>query len=148
MSLENLQRVTELSAAFKDAVEKRYGEDPKLTAKAQESLKPGEFEVIQQKIAGLVQDGVKIASEIFPGRASYMDVSELIKENVSDAFLRKNIEIADMTADIAVRIMPQRKAAKLIPKELKKPESIKTLRAVGAVHLADLCAYKKKFGIF
>jgi hypothetical protein len=127
-SYKKLTHVTELGVKFKDAVEKKFGSDQKLAAKMMTKLKPGELEAVQDKLQAIVNESLGYA---FGGTPT-------------EEFVRKNLEIVDLTAEFALRVMPAEKLAPLVPAELKSDENVQYLRDLGANSLATVSAFKPK----
>lgn len=124
-----LMRVTELGAKFKDAVEKKFGSDRKLAAEMMTKIKPGELEAVQEKLQAVVEEAMEYA---------FGD------KKPTGEFIKKNLEIVDLTAEFALRVLPAEKLAPLVPSELKSDENVQFLRDNGAKSLADVSAFKPK----
>ncbi len=128
MANEKLKHVTELAAEFKNAVEARYQGDRKLGEKLIATLKPGEMEGIQDKLQEIVNEALEYA---FGGEPS-------------EAFIKKNLALVDITAELFSRVLPAEKLSPLVPAELKTEENVAYLRELGAANLANVSAFKPK----
>jgi hypothetical protein len=127
MADENLTRITELCAAFKEAVEALPEiQDPALVEKVLESLKPGEQEKAQELAEAVVAESLSL---VFGGEPS-------------DDFLKKNIGLCEITADIFSRVIAEEKIAACVPAGLKNAADAQALRGLGAPKLASLCSPK------
>ncbi len=125
-SYQKLMHVTELAAKFKEAVEQKFGNDEKLAADMMTKIKPGELEAVQDKLQDIVNESFEYA---FGGKPT-------------EAFIKKNLDIVDLTAEFALRVLPAEKLAPLVPAELKSDENVQYLRDLGATNLATVSAFK------
>ena len=127
MQRENLQRLTELCAAFHHAVNNYMEDKPKLKQKGLASLKPGEMEALQEQMSELSSETLKYA----------------FGEKPSDDFLKMNIAASEVTADLSLRVLPPKEVAKFLPAQLKNDADAAALKSLGATKLASLCTLKK-----
>jgi hypothetical protein len=121
----DLLKLTELCAEFKNAAEARIQGDRTLQAKALASLKPGEMKELQTMAKELATGGLSAAMGV-----------------ISDEFLKLNIKAADKVAELALRILPEDTLRADVPAALKSDDSVKALTANGAANLARLAGPK------
>jgi 5'-deoxynucleotidase YfbR-like HD superfamily hydrolase len=122
---ESLEQLVGLAAQFKEAAEARVNGDPKLRAKAIASLKPGEMENLQE-----------LAGELAAGA-----LGALFGE-VDEEFLKLNLKVADITADLAQRVMEKDELAEYLPEGLQSANAAEQLKSNGADNLAALVEHK------
>lgn len=122
----DLMKLTELCAEFNHAAEARMKADhAALQQKALEALKPEELEELEILAMELAMGGLAAAFG-----------------NISDEFLQLNIKMAEKTADLALRILPEDTVRGDLPEALKNDEAIAALLANNAPTLARLAGPK------
>jgi hypothetical protein len=126
MANQKLLRLVELTAAFKEAVESRHGNDVALQQKVMQSVKPEEIAAAQDKMAGLQIEGLQL----------------LMGGEPSDKFLGTTLELLDLGAEFTMRALPIEEMAACMPADLKNDEDIAELQKNNAPTLAKIAAFK------
>ncbi len=124
---KKLERLVELSIEFRKAVESALEQDVQIQQKILESVKPEEMKSIQS----LLQ---QVASESL----DFMHDSTL-GLNHSHSFLKKNLELSEITADLFLRVEQKETVASFIPAALKNEKDAEALKKAGAPKIASLC---------
>jgi hypothetical protein len=125
MSDIRLERLCDLSLIFKDALDKQLDATTDNKNNALSSLTSRELAYIQEK-------EMHYAAEAFNATAI----------GVTPEFLKLELEVCDLTAQFAQKILEKDVVSLGLPAELLTQDAIKTLKQYGAHNLATLCEYK------
>jgi len=119
---DDLVNLTECCGAFREAVATHLQGDPALTQKAMESMTEEEMEKLQE-----------MAQEL-AGHTLNASVGSISKE-----FVDLTIKSAEITVDLAGRVMDISELSQFVPEDLKSEEGAKQLEENKAPKFAALC---------
>lgn len=124
MERKQLERLAVLGTQFKNAVE--AGLDQRTQVKIMQSLQPGELEKNMAKFQSLATEALEIS----------------LGRRMSDDFIKRNIEIVEIVADMGLSTVPAERLAKYVPHELKNDADAEAFTKLNAPKLASLCKIK------
>jgi hypothetical protein len=131
MTDKNLFRISDLCLDFKSAaINSLEIQSSEIQEKYLASIDSVEMEKIQT-----LQEELENEIDTFSKKS--------VLPQFPDSFLKKNLEMCEMIADICLRVIPSETVSHFIPKELKNQADADTLRSLGAPKLASLCEFKK-----
>jgi hypothetical protein len=125
MSDISLEQLCDLSLIFKDALDKQLDATTDNKNSALSSLTPRELAHIQEK-------EMHYAAEAFNATAI----------GVTPEFLKLELEVCDLTAQFAQKILKKDVVSLDLPADLLTQDAINALKEHGAHNLAALCEYK------
>jgi hypothetical protein len=125
MSDISLEQLCDLSLIFKDALDKQLDATTDNKNNALSSLTSRELAHIQEK-------EMHYAAEAFNATAI----------GVTAEFLKLELEVCDLTAQFAQKILEKDAVSLGLPAELLTQDAINALKEHGAHSLATLCEYK------
>ena len=123
ISYDELYSATELATVFKKTVEARFTMHPNEQRLVLSSLKPGEMNAMMEKVQTVLAETMNYA---FGGTPT-------------EAFIRQNLELAEITAEVCLRTMKPELLASMLPQELRGAEGAALMNKAGAPHIAKLC---------
>lgn len=122
--LEKLKELTTLASQFKMAADARF-KDPEIRPRMIAALKPGEMEELQDILAEFVSSG----------GLSGLDCAD-------EGLTRLSLKMADITAEMAERVLDQDVLADYLPEGLQNEDAVQQLKDNDAQNLAALCEHK------
>lgn len=131
MTDKNLFRISNLCLDFKSAaISSLEIQSPEVQEKYLASIDSVEMEKIQN-LQEELENEINTLSK------------NLVLPQFPDSFLKKNLEMCEMIADICLRVIPSESVCNFMPNELKNQTDADMLRSLGAPKLASLCEFKK-----